>query len=115
MDYSENLQEDGTLGEWNHSLFVLATVISKNVADRRAVVDAGLKSISFDSGPPRLWPVDKFNNVAFHNGGDEHGIIQYPEVRRSKQIWMQPFTRIVKIAFVYQNLHGNPTVHAIIC
>lgn len=78
------------MGEWNHSLFILGTVISRNVADQKVIVDAGLKSLSFDSGPPRLWPFSKFEGVTFSNGGDEHGIIEYPKVRRSTKLRCNP-------------------------
>lgn len=79
-DYGYNVQQDNSLGEWEHSLFVLSTVVSRNVKSKRAVIDAGLKASSFDSGPPRLWPFDKYAEVKVQNGGDEHGILIFPQV-----------------------------------
>ncbi|GER86106.1 hypothetical protein KDW_02680 [Dictyobacter vulcani] len=38
----------------------------------RAIVDAGLKSLSTDSGMPEL---KGRNDIAYHPGGDEHGIL----------------------------------------
>jgi len=52
------------------ALTVHATVISVH-ADR-AVVDAGLKSLSDDSGPARVAAPDGWS---YHHAGDEHGIL----------------------------------------
>jgi D-serine deaminase-like pyridoxal phosphate-dependent protein len=71
-----------------------------------AVVDAGLKAVSLDSGPPQLLerpnvaaglvagppgsmsdsgcngqPSVSFDGVEFMNGGDEHGKLLWPQVR----------------------------------
>ena len=54
-DYAKNLGEDGEfVREWQQSLYVLTTVMSTNVkaALPRAVVDAGTKAVSLDSGSP---------------------------------------------------------------
>jgi D-serine deaminase-like pyridoxal phosphate-dependent protein len=59
------------------ALTVLATVISRPVPTR-AVVDAGLKSLSTDSGNPV--PRD-FPWVSYRPGGDEHGILTWDEGR----------------------------------
>jgi len=45
-------QEWGSL--WEHSLFILATVMSRNTVDGYAVLDCGLKATSVDSGQPVL-------------------------------------------------------------
>lgn len=81
VDYGCNVQDDNSLGEWENSLFVLSTVVSRNTNSKRIVIDAGLKASSFDSGPPRLWPFEKYADVKVENGGDEHGILIFPEVR----------------------------------
>lgn len=52
-----------------NSLFVKSQVISRGAA--HAVIDAGHKSHAVDSGLPRVWQRD----LAFANGGDEHGIL----------------------------------------
>lgn len=57
---------------WQHSLFVLATVVSRNEERRLAVVDAGLKAVSLDMGPP---VVCSLGSSTFSSGGDEHGLI----------------------------------------
>jgi D-serine deaminase-like pyridoxal phosphate-dependent protein len=69
-DYARNLAEDGHVGtEFKHSLFVLATVMSRPAEDR-VIVDAGFKAMSFDSGPPRVAEREDADYVA---ASDEHG------------------------------------------
>ncbi|MGE0717312.1 MAG: DSD1 family PLP-dependent enzyme [Alphaproteobacteria bacterium] len=55
--------------EFDHSLFVLATVMSRPTADR-AIVDAGLKSYSMEKGVP--W-VHGLEDVEVTGVSDEHG------------------------------------------
>lgn len=56
------------------SLFVQTTVMSVNPNRKTAVIDAGLKASSFDSGPPLIvGPLGQFFDV--QNGGDEHGVL----------------------------------------
>jgi D-serine deaminase-like pyridoxal phosphate-dependent protein len=51
-DYGRNLDRDGAVTKaFEPSLFVWATVMSRPAQDR-AIVDAGLKALAFDSGPP---------------------------------------------------------------
>jgi hypothetical protein len=51
-DYGRNLDRDGAPTKaFERSLFVWATVMSRPPQDR-AIVDAGLKALPFDSGPP---------------------------------------------------------------
>src|SRR5947207_15272454 len=51
-DYGRNLDRDGAPTQaFEPSLFVWATVMSRPTQDR-AIVDAGLKALAFDSGPP---------------------------------------------------------------
>ena len=51
-DYGRNLDHDGAPTKaFEPSLFVWATVMSRPTEDR-AIVDAGLKALAFDSGPP---------------------------------------------------------------
>jgi 3-hydroxy-D-aspartate aldolase len=72
-DYGRNLGEDGKpVREFEHSLFILATVMSHTVATR-AVVDAGLKAHSVDSGMPLVADV---NGAAYTKASDEHGVIE---------------------------------------
>lgn len=56
---------------FQQALFVQAQVISKNEEGCFAIVDAGLKAMSIDSGAPRVAaPYDCFEYVF---KGDEHG------------------------------------------
>jgi D-serine deaminase-like pyridoxal phosphate-dependent protein len=51
-DYGWNRDRDGEQNKaFEPSLFVWATVMSRPAGDR-AIVDAGLKALAFDSGPP---------------------------------------------------------------
>ena len=51
-DYGRSLDRDGAPTKaFEPSLFVWATVMSRPTDDR-AIVDAGLKALAFDSGPP---------------------------------------------------------------
>src|SRR5207302_8685472 len=51
-DYRRNPDHDGAPTKaFEPSLFVWATVMSRPAQDR-AIVDAGLKALAFDSGPP---------------------------------------------------------------
>jgi len=72
-DYARNLGEDGRpVHEFEHSLFVLATVISRPVPDR-AVVDAGLKAYTAESGLPLVHDLPGAECVRV---SDEHGVLK---------------------------------------
>ena len=66
-DYARNQPGDG--GVFEHALFVLATVMSHPTAER-AVLDAGLKALAFDSGPPEVFGRA---GVVYDGASDEHG------------------------------------------
>jgi 3-hydroxy-D-aspartate aldolase len=69
-DYGRNLDRDG--GEthsFEPSLFVWATVMSRPTEDR-AIVDAGLKALSVDSGMPTIWEEPA---AIYERASDEHG------------------------------------------
>jgi D-serine deaminase-like pyridoxal phosphate-dependent protein len=69
-DYARNLGEDGRpWREFEQSLHVWATVMSRPARDR-AIVDAGLKALSVDSGMPQ---VEGMPDVEFSRASDEHG------------------------------------------
>ena len=83
VDYGKNLTPAGTPGsDFEHSLFVYATVMSHPTKDR-AVVDAGLKALSVDSGLPR---VADMPDVEYIRAADEHGKLTLHEVNRSLEI-----------------------------
>ena len=72
-DYSRNLDASGkAVPEFEQSLFVWATVMSRPSAER-AIVDAGLKALSVDSGMP---VVTDFRDVDFTRASDEHGKLE---------------------------------------
>jgi D-serine deaminase-like pyridoxal phosphate-dependent protein len=56
---------------FEQSLFVLATVMSVAVRSQ-VVVDAGLKALAFDSGPPLVYGAA---GLDFVNASDEHGVV----------------------------------------
>jgi 3-hydroxy-D-aspartate aldolase len=64
-DYARNEQAP----PFAQSLFVLTTVMSAPRLDL-AVVDAGLKALAFDSGPPIVW---NRPGVTYAGASDEHG------------------------------------------
>jgi len=59
-----------------NALTVLTTVISRADERRAAVIDAGLKSLSIDSGMPELKSGGQ-GKVSYRPGGDEHGILEW--------------------------------------
>lgn len=76
-DYGLNLDEQGQRiddGEWQNALFLLTSVMSHVTADR-AIVDAGLKVQSVDSGLP---VVHGRTDVTYLACSDEHGTIADP-------------------------------------
>ena len=71
-DYGKNLNEEsGFFDDFENSLFVYVTVMSTPTQDR-ALVDAGLKALAMDSGPPSVLDMPE---VAFGRASDEHGIL----------------------------------------
>jgi len=75
-DYGRNLGDDGQpVHEFEHSLFILATVMSRS-APQRAVVDVGLKAHSVDSGMPTVVGIA---GAGYVRASDEHGVIDLGE------------------------------------
>lgn len=73
-DYNRNLDENGKpVRTFEQSLFVWTTVMSRTSAER-AIVDAGLKALAFDSGPP----VVADGGAEYSRGSDEHGLLLTP-------------------------------------
>lgn len=71
-DYARNLDEKGaTEPEFEHSLFVWTTVMSRP-GELRAVVDAGLKAYTTESGTPVVWGMPE---ATLDRAADEHGRI----------------------------------------
>lgn len=69
-DYRRN-EYDAAWPRFEQSLFVWTTVMSRPTAER-AVVDAGLKASSVDSGMPQLWDLP---GVEYVKASDEHGVL----------------------------------------
>src|ERR1043166_3151023 len=83
----------GRYTEFDHSLFVLSSVISVP-ADDRAIVDAGLKSYSAEKGPPWVHGRDGLEVVGV---SDEHGKLKVApdaqQPRIGEQVWLIPGPR----------------------
>ncbi len=83
-------RDGGRYAEFEHSLFVLASVLSVPAADR-AIVDAGLKSYSAERGPP--WVHDRAG-VEVTGVSDEHGKLQLGRHAKpltlGEKIWLIP-------------------------
>jgi 3-hydroxy-D-aspartate aldolase len=77
-DYGRILDKDGNRidrGEWENALFILTSVMSHVKADK-AIVDAGLKAQSVDSGLPVIFGRD---DVKYIKCSDEHGVVEDPQ------------------------------------
>ena len=78
-DYGRILDKDGNRidqGEWENSLFILTSVMSHAKSDI-AVVDAGLKAQSVDSGLPTVF--GRNDKVEYLKCSDEHGVVGDPD------------------------------------
>ncbi len=78
-DYGRILDKDGKRiddGEWENSLFILTSVMSHAKADK-AIVDAGLKAQSVDSGLPTVY--GRSDKVEYLKCSDEHGVVGDPD------------------------------------
>jgi 3-hydroxy-D-aspartate aldolase len=70
-DYARN-EWAPPLPRFEHSLFVLASVMSRP-SPRLAIVDAGLKASSVDSGMPAVW---ERQGLSYTKASDEHGWVE---------------------------------------
>jgi D-serine deaminase-like pyridoxal phosphate-dependent protein len=73
-DYGDNRLGKGDVA-FEHALFVRTTVMSRPTAGR-AVVDAGLKASSVDSGMPGVW---RRPDLRYLKASDEHGVLATPD------------------------------------
>ena len=74
-DYGRILDQNGQRidqGEWENALFILTSVMSHTKADK-AIVDAGLKVQSVDSGLPVVYGR---TDVKYLKCSDEHGVVE---------------------------------------
>ncbi len=77
-DYGRILDKDGKRidqGEWENALFILTSVMSHAKPDK-AIVDAGLKAQSVDSGLPVVFGR---TDVKYVKCSDEHGVVDDPQ------------------------------------
>lgn len=77
-DYGRILDKDGKRidqGEWENAFFILTSVMSHAKADK-AIVDAGLKAQSVDSGLPVIFGR---SDVEYVKCSDEHGVVADPD------------------------------------
>ena len=77
-DYGRILDKDGKRidqGEWENALFILTSVMSHAKPDK-AIVDAGLKAQSVDSGLPVIFGR---TDVKYIKCSDEHGVVEDPK------------------------------------
>ena len=77
-DYGRILDENGKRidqGEWENALFILTSVMSHAKTDK-AIVDAGLKVQSVDSGLPFIYGRQ---DVEYVKCSDEHGVVADPD------------------------------------
>ena len=83
-------EEDNPVSDFEHSLFIVATVMSCNTPEF-AVVDAGIKAANLDKELPRVW---KRPGLSFVGAADEHGAIEIaPEadpVKLGERLWLVP-------------------------
>jgi 3-hydroxy-D-aspartate aldolase len=83
-------RDGGRYREFEHSLFVLASVISVPTANR-AIVDAGLKSYSAERGPP--WVHDR-HDIEVTGVSDEHGKLKLgpraTPLSLGEKVWLIP-------------------------
>jgi D-serine deaminase-like pyridoxal phosphate-dependent protein len=71
-DYAKNDWTESGIPRFEHSLFVWTTVMSCGAPDR-AIVDAGLKASSVDSGMPRVFDTP---GAEYIKASDEHGVLK---------------------------------------
>ena len=70
-DYARNDWTESGIPRFEHSLFVWTTVMSRT-GNAHAIVDAGLKASSTDSGMPRVADAP---GVEYIKASDEHGVL----------------------------------------
>ena len=76
VDYAKN-EWAAPLPRFEHALFVLTTVMSR--PPHAAIVDAGLKASSVDSGMPGVW---QRAGLAYTHASDEHGWVEGRDLPR---------------------------------
>ncbi len=70
-DYADNTRGPADV-PFEHALFVVSAVMSRP-SPNRAIVDAGLKASSVDSGLPTIW---QRADLRYRGATDEHGVVE---------------------------------------
>ncbi len=96
IDYMRNEWDASIQPALKQSLFILTSVMSQPTS-HRAVVDAGLKALSVDSGLPEL---QNAPGMVYAKANDEHGLIELkaaadgglpePEALLGQKLWLIP-------------------------
>jgi D-serine deaminase-like pyridoxal phosphate-dependent protein len=82
-DYARNLDAAGNpVSTFRQALFVLSTVMSAS-RPGIAVLDAGHKAVTIDSGLPLIW---KRPELVYADASDEHGTLAYAADARAPQL-----------------------------
>jgi 3-hydroxy-D-aspartate aldolase len=82
-DYARNLDENGApVSTFRHALFVLGTVMS-SAQTGVAVVDAGHKAVTVDSGMPLVW---QRPDIRYVSASDEHGKLNFASETESPKV-----------------------------
>jgi D-serine deaminase-like pyridoxal phosphate-dependent protein len=88
-DYARNVPAEGDV-RFEQSLFVVAAVMSVPSGEQ-AVVDAGLKALSFDSGLPQIAARD---GIEYVKASDEHGVLRVvphaSPLALDERVWLVP-------------------------
>jgi D-serine deaminase-like pyridoxal phosphate-dependent protein len=87
-DYGDNARGPDDIA-FEHALFVRTAVLSR-VVPGRAVVDAGLKASSVDSGMPAVWQQPGWRYV---KAADDHGVLAVPDdaaLALGDALWLVP-------------------------
>lgn len=87
-----------------NALSILSTVLSRPTPTR-VVIDAGLKSLSTDSGMPELngWP-----GITYRPGGDEHGLLTWADQTRTDPL---PFAVGERVELLPSHIDTTVNLH----
>ena len=84
-DYGKNINENGGFfNDFENSLFIFVTVMSTPTEDR-ALVDAGLKALAMDSGPPVVADMPEVELTRLRRTWDPRYLEDKPESRPRRQ------------------------------
>jgi D-serine deaminase-like pyridoxal phosphate-dependent protein len=105
-DYADNVRGPDDI-TFEHALFVLTAVMSRPTPTR-AVVDAGLKASSVDSGLPTVWQQP---GLRFRGASDEHGVIEIADLEGTAEGASRPPRLALADRLLLVPGHCDPTVN----